>query len=307
MSKAVNTILPDGIWTTMLTPFHEDGSIDFRSLERLIDWYIAEGVDGLFAVCQSSEMFFLSSAEKRELAEASVKFSAGRVPVIASGHTADSIKGQIADLQLLADTGVESLVLVTNRLAGEHEGDDVFIKNLGMILDALDPGISLGFYECPYPYKRLLSEDVLKFSLETGRFSFIKDTSCSLEIMKRRLALLKGSSFKLYNANSATLAESLSAGANGYSGVMTNFHPGLYKKIFRGDVHTPCGVDLQNVLGPLSAVENTTYPLNAKVYLQSLGILDSAYTRKLKQAEVDENNYLIVRQMGEFSSALMEA
>ena len=113
--------LPDGIWPTMITPFKEDGSIDFKSLERLVDWYIINGVDGLFAVCQSSEMFFLSLEEKRQLAEATVKAAAGRVPVICSGHTSDKIEEQIEELQEMAGTGVDAIVLVTNRLAKEEE------------------------------------------------------------------------------------------------------------------------------------------------------------------------------------------
>jgi 4-hydroxy-tetrahydrodipicolinate synthase len=52
----------------MLTPFDERNEIDWRSLERLVDWYLASGVHGLFAICQSSEMFFLSDAESVKLA-----------------------------------------------------------------------------------------------------------------------------------------------------------------------------------------------------------------------------------------------
>ncbi|MEG1113335.1 MAG: dihydrodipicolinate synthase family protein, partial [Hafnia sp.] len=53
--KTINGIVP-----VMLTPFTADEQIDYPALERLIDWYLAKGVDALFAVCQSSEMQFLS-------------------------------------------------------------------------------------------------------------------------------------------------------------------------------------------------------------------------------------------------------
>ena len=49
-----------GVYPVMLTPFTEDDQVDYESLGRLVDWYIEKGVDGLFADCQSSEMFFLS-------------------------------------------------------------------------------------------------------------------------------------------------------------------------------------------------------------------------------------------------------
>ena len=56
------------IWPVMLTPFTEEGAVDFDSLERLIAWYEKGGVSGLFAVCQSSEMFSLSLRERLEIA-----------------------------------------------------------------------------------------------------------------------------------------------------------------------------------------------------------------------------------------------
>ncbi len=55
---------PKGVWPTMVTPFGLDGRLDEAALRALVDWYIARGVDGLFAVCQSSEMFELDLAER---------------------------------------------------------------------------------------------------------------------------------------------------------------------------------------------------------------------------------------------------
>ena len=54
---------PGGVWPVMLTPFTEDGRIDYNALEHLVNWYIDKGCDGLFAVCQSSEMYYLTLEE----------------------------------------------------------------------------------------------------------------------------------------------------------------------------------------------------------------------------------------------------
>ena len=62
----------------MLTPFDDQGTIDWGGLEALIDWYLEKGAEGLFAVCQSSEMQFLSLAERTELARFTVKAVSGR-------------------------------------------------------------------------------------------------------------------------------------------------------------------------------------------------------------------------------------
>lgn len=144
---------PGGSWPVMLTPFTENNEVDYEGLKELVDWYIKNGVSGMFAVCQSSEMFYLSLEERIKYAAKTVEFAAGRVPVIASGHVSDKIEDQITELNEIAKTGVDAVILITNRLAKEDEDDSVWIENCKKILDNIDPNVPLGFYECPYPYK----------------------------------------------------------------------------------------------------------------------------------------------------------
>ena len=62
----------EGIVPVMLTPFRDDGSIDWQGLERLTAWYLANGASALFAVCQSSEMQFLTLKEREFVTAARV-------------------------------------------------------------------------------------------------------------------------------------------------------------------------------------------------------------------------------------------
>lgn len=167
---------PGGVWPVMLTPFTEENQVDYAALKELVEWYIKNGVDGLFAVCQSSEMFKLT-LEERVTAAAKVKeYAAGRVPVIASGHISDSVEDQIEELNKVAATGVDAVILITNRMAKEEESDDVWIKNTQYLLEHLPEKVHLGLYECPFPYKRVMTPKVTKWCASTGRFYFLKDT-----------------------------------------------------------------------------------------------------------------------------------
>lgn len=56
---------PGGVWPVMLTPFTEDNEVDENGLRVLVDWYIDNGVKGLFAACQSSEIFNLTFEESK--------------------------------------------------------------------------------------------------------------------------------------------------------------------------------------------------------------------------------------------------
>jgi 4-hydroxy-tetrahydrodipicolinate synthase len=270
-----------GVYPTMITPFKKDLSIDFEALERLIEWYIKKGIDGLFAVCQSSAMFELSREERFSLCRKTVEITKGRYPVMASGHVSDTIEGQIDDLQAMADAGADALVLVSNRLAAPWESDSVWLENLNHLLAKLPGDLPLGFYECPYPYKRILSTEIVKELIQMERFEFIKDTCCDPQMIKERAVLAKGSKVKFYNANAATLLMSLKEGYAGYSGIMTNFHSDLYHRLCHD--WKQMGQDaelLQNYLGVASVIECQFYPANARYSLIKEGVLTNLISRR---------------------------
>jgi 4-hydroxy-tetrahydrodipicolinate synthase len=261
-----------GVWPVMLTPFDQNREIDWVSLEKLIDWYIAAGVHGLFAACQSSEMFFLSDAETVRLVRFVVEKAAGRVPVVASGHTATGFGQQVDQLGAIADCGVDSVILISNRLAMQGEGDGVMLNNIARITTQVTESVGLGIYECPYPYKRLLSDAVVDWCAKSGRYTFIKDTCCSLETIKRRLSLVKGSTLHIANANTQTLLATLRAGAHGFSGVMANFHPELYVWLYENWSGEPEKAErLSNYLSVAGLSEFLSYPVCAKDFQVSIG------------------------------------
>lgn len=267
-----------GVWPVMLTPFTAEGEVDYPALERLIAWYEAAGVKGLFAVCQSSEMFCLSLRERVQVA-AFVKAHA-KVPVIASGHVSDSLLDQIEELRQMAASGVDAVILITNRMAQEGESADKWIANLEKLMEALPADLPLGLYECPYPYKWVLGEKELDFCVRSGRFHFLKDTCCDFARIQSRLKGIEGSELKLFNANTSTLLDSLRAGAAGFSGVMANFHPELYVWLCENyDKEPEKAETLQSFLTLASQIEKQLYPVNAKVYLAGEGLPVTATTR----------------------------
>ena len=99
--------MANGVWPVMITPFKEDMSIDYDGVLKIIEWYDKMGVDGIFAVCQSSEMFELSAKERLELAKFVVDNTPKHIGVIASGHCAESVEDQIKEAQAIIETGVD--------------------------------------------------------------------------------------------------------------------------------------------------------------------------------------------------------
>jgi 4-hydroxy-tetrahydrodipicolinate synthase len=272
----------EGIVPVMLTPFHESGEIDYAGLERLIEWYVDHRSDALFAVAQSSEMQFLSLQERADLARFVVNKVAGRVPVVASGHISTQLDDQIEELQAVASAGVQGVVLVTNRLDPDKQGTPAFLANLDRLLAALPQDLPLGLYECPAPYRRLLSDDELKACIDTNRFVMLKDVSCELGTIARRVQLAQGSPLKILNANAAVAWDAMKAGAAGFNGVFNNFHPDLYQWL-RSDSanHPELAAELSTFLVLSAVSEALGYPAFAKMYHQRLGTFESIRCRSI--------------------------
>ena len=126
------------IYPTMITPFNEDRSIDYNGVAEIIEWYIENGCDGLFAICQSSEMFYMSLSERLELAKFIVDKAKGRLEIVASGHISSSLDAQIEEMKAIAKTNVKAIVFVSNRFADSYENDDIWLNNMKRVIDSIE-------------------------------------------------------------------------------------------------------------------------------------------------------------------------
>lgn len=295
------------ILTTMITPYKKDGSIDYDTACKYVDWYYENEIDGIFAVCQSSEIFFLSLEERVELNRRvyqRAKQLNENFLVVSSGHVSDTLEEQARELNAIYDSGTDALILITNRLDINNEGDDVFIANAEKLLALLPTDAKLGLYECPYPYKRLVTPKIFDWCLSTGRFYYMKDTCCDAAMIAERAKQLRGSHFKLLNANCQTLLETMRAGADGYCGIMCNYHPALYAWL--GKNYESDTADLvQSVIGTFGFTEvGLPYPLTAKYHMTLCGIPTENIARNRSSSELTAYSESCMQQMKNATDAL---
>ena len=288
------------ILTTMITPYKTNGKIDFDTALKYVDWYYENGLDGIFAVCQSSEIFYLSLEERVELNRRvyqRAKQLDKNFLVVSSGHISDTIEKQAEELNAIYESGTDALILITNRLDINNEGDDVFIQNAKKLISLLPKDAKLGLYECPHPYKRLVTPKILDWCLSTDRFYYMKDTCCDAELIKKRAEQLKGSHFKLFNANCQTLLETMRGGADGYCGIMCNFHPKLYAWLGKNYTDEKADV-VQSVIGTFGFTEvGLPYPLTAKYHMNLCGIETQNIARNRKSEELTAYGKSCMQQM----------
>ena len=278
--------IKSGVWPTMITPYTKDNEIDYEAMGKLIDWYIKKGVAGIFAVCMSSEMHYLSPEERLAIAEFTVKKVAGRVQVVATGNVSENQENHIDEIKTMVATGVDAVILLSNNILSEGAGEDEVRSRLTGIIAALPKDIMLGIYECPIPFKYDVPVSLVKWMANTGRFAFFKETSCDIDIISAKIKAADGSSLKVLNANSAFLTDSYKSGAEGYCGVLANFFPDLLAWHFEN--YKDCSElseSLQNYFGAVAAIETRLFPVCAKDYLKLEGISMNIFSRNKDVSE----------------------
>ena len=267
----------------MLTPFHTDGAIDYDALAKLTAYYIEAGATGLFANCLSSEMFELTEEERIAVTAFVVKEAAGTVPVFSTGTFGGTMVKQAEFSRRIYDTGATAVVAITSLLAEENETDEIFLSRVHELLN-LTGNIPFGFYECPVPYKRLLTAGVLKKIVETGRIVYYKDTSLSIESIQEKVKITSGySEFELYDAYMVNAVASLRAGCSGLSCIQGNFVPELISWItdnFSNPAYEKQVPQAQQFLMDTMDVMHDVYPIAAKYFLQSKGFPIGLTTRR---------------------------
>ena len=111
--------------------------------------------------------------------------------------------------------------------------------------------------------------------------------------------LLRGTQFKLLNANCQTLLASMRSGAAGYCGIMANFHPQLYTWLCMNYEKDPATAEVvQALLGTIGFTEGgMPYPLTAKYHMGLEGIPTENIARNRKSEELTDYMKDCTRQM----------
>ena len=258
----------------MITPYKQDMTIDFDGVSRLTDFYMAAGAKGFFANCLSSETFYLTNAERVELTRHVVKYINGKVSVVSTGSFGKSLNEQVECTKAIHDTGVNSVILISGHFAQKADSDDTLIKNFDAFF-ARTGNIPLGTYECPLPYKRVLSPEVFKFLVGNERLVYHKDTCEDINKIQVKLGLIKHSKMEFYNAHTATGLASMQMGGNGMSPISANFYPEILAWLCENATNASKRTDalwIQEEIRKMEPVISKLYPISAKYFLMKRGL-----------------------------------
>lgn len=168
----------DGIWTPVVTPFSEDGAINFNSLERVVDTLIEQGVHGLIIGGTTGEYYALTKEERKEVLSFVAEHAKGRVPIMA-GINATTTDYSLELGQYAKSIGYDAILIAAPYYA--QPSQDELLVHVCRIDDALDMPIML--YNFPDRTGIPMSFEFIDGLRDRPNFQAIKESTGSIERM----------------------------------------------------------------------------------------------------------------------------
>jgi 4-hydroxy-tetrahydrodipicolinate synthase len=256
----------EGVFSLLLTPFHTDGAIDWGAYEHYVDWQLSHSPQGLFAVCGSSEMKWLTLEERVALARQAV-VRAQDTPVVATANLALDRSTHLDEVRRMVDTGVAGVVLVPPDGLGHHP--DRLYEHLAILADAA--GCPVFLYEWPQVSPYLIAPDLFAALVEHHGVVAIKDTTCTREGIRAKIEAAPTAI--VYQANTPYLPEAVAMGARGIMAITSAAAGDRVVRYWRATMQDNNeDADLHRQLVFLDAVLRFGYPATAKYLAQQQGI-----------------------------------
>ena len=211
-----------GSLVALVTPMSPNGDVDYASLEKLIEWHIAEGTNGIVSVGTTGESSTLNPIEHIDVIGFTVKHVNKRIPVIA-GTGANSTQEAIELTQESQKLGSDYALLVTPYYNKPNQRG--LIAHYEAVADSVD--IPQILYNVPSRTACDLIPSSVQVLSEHKNIVGIKEALDSMDRIKElvKISINANDNFSIYSGDDPTFMESLSLGAHGVISVAANIVP----------------------------------------------------------------------------------
>ena len=215
-----------GSIVALVTPMHEDGSVDYPALRRLIDWHIDEGTDCLGVVGTTGESPTVDVEEHCEIIRVSVEQAKGRVPVMA-GCGANSTKEAIELAKFARGVGADSqLQVVPYYNKPTQEGQYQHFKAIAEAVGDLPTVL----YNVPGRTVADMAHDTVLRLAQVPGIIGIKEATGNIERAQWLIRDLP-KSFAVYSGDDPTAVALMLCGGQGNISVTANVAPRLMHEL----------------------------------------------------------------------------
>lgn len=273
-----------GAGVAIVTPFHEDGSVNYEKFADHIEAQIAGGTDAIVVCGTTGEASTLTHEEHLSVIRYCVEKVAGRIPVIA-GTGSNCTETAVYLSQEAEKTGVDGVLLVTpyyNKATqkGLFEHFKIVAESIHVPVILYNiPGRTGGV--------NILPETVVRLCREVPNIVGVKDATDNISQVANLMSLADGD-VDLYSGNDNQIVPMLALGAKGVISVLSNVAPrqthDICEKFFEGKVEESCRMQLQAI--PLvNALFSEVNPIPVKKALNLMGMEAGPLRRPLTEME----------------------
>ena len=275
-----------GAGVAIVTPFHEDGSVNFEKFAELVEFQIQNGTDAIIVCGTTGESSTLTHEEHLEVIKFCAETVKGRVPVIAG--TGSNRTETAVYLSTEAEKfGVDGLLLVTPYYNKATQKG--LFEHYKRIADSVKIPIIL--YNVPSRTGcNILPQTVVKLCSEVHNIVGIKEACGSISQITEVRAPAQGK-IDIYSGNDDQIVPILSLGGKGVISVLSNVAPkqthDICAKFFEGDVEGSCKEQLR-AIELCDALFSEVNPIPVKTALEMMGKCKGTLRRPL--CEMEEAN-----------------
>ena len=261
-----------GSLVALVTPMLPNGDIDYQSLEKLIDWHIQQGTDGIVSVGTTGESATLNVKEHLEVLAFTIKYVDRRIPVIA-GTGANSTIEAIELTSEAKRLGADHVLLVTPYYNKPNQKG--LISHYSAIADAVN--ISQILYNVPSRTACDLLPSTVAILSNHKNITGIKEAVADEIRIKELVAISKDANneFLIFSGDDPTFMKSLLLGTNGVISVSANVSPNTHSQICaavrNGELEKAKKInDINTNLYRLMFVESNPIPVKWALYKMNM-------------------------------------
>ena len=260
-----------GSLVALVTPLNEDGSVDYDSLKKLIDWHIDEGTNGIVSVGTTGESATLNVKEHLDVIDFTIKHVGKRIPVIA-GTGANATNEAIELSQEAKLKGADYVLLVTPYYNKPNQNG--LIKHYEEIASKVD--IPQILYNVPSRTACDLRPSSVEILSKHQNIIGIKEAVDDFQRIRELINITQISDdFSVFSGDDPTFLESMSLGAHGVISVAANVIPRSISMICRNVLNSELNEaknlnDINKNLYKLLFVESNPIPVKWMLFKMGL-------------------------------------
>ncbi len=269
-----------GTGVALITPFLEDGNVDFQAFAKLIEHCIEGGVDYLVVLGTTGEVATLSKEEKKQVLQEAISINKGRVPLV-YGLGGNNTQAILDEISLTDFEGIDAILSVSPYYNKPSQSG--IIAHYQVIADACPVPVIL--YNVPGRTSSNLSVKTTLTLANHPNIIGIKEASGDLT-QCMEIAARKPNDFLLISGDDMLTVPMESIGGVGVISVLANAYPEIFKKLTKGTPQEKKNATLSLLeINPLMYAEGN--PVGLKFLLKEIGICGDQVRLPLVKASAE--------------------